>query len=138
MRYPLGGWAVARRGPKGYRSTMFRSFAVLMLVLQARPFVGAAVCLHQALANDQKCEMAMPGTDRHKESVPHAPGTAPTPRSSADCPLAQLCAVPAGAVLFATAPASIATTEAVDPVPPYTDTLLAADPTAPLVPPPNS
>lgn len=138
MRYPLGGWAVARRGPKGYRSTMFRSFAVLMLVLQARPFMGAAVCLHQALANDQKSEMAMPGTDRHKESVPHAPGTAPTPRSSADCPLAQLCAVPAGAVLFATAPASLATTEAVAPVPPYTDTLLAADPTAPLVPPPNS
>lgn len=106
-----------------------------MLVLQLRPFAGAAICLHQALAADQKCEMALPGTADHNASTPSAPGTAPTPRT--DCPLAQLCAAPAGAVLSFTVRTSIATTDVATTLPTCTDKLLTADPAAPLVPPPN-
>jgi hypothetical protein len=126
---------VAQPGSARYRSIVLRTFATLMLLLQLRPFAGAAICLNQVLSADQKCEMALPDAANHDAPAPNSSGTAPIPRT--DCPLAQLCAVPAGAVLSFNVTTPIATTEAVTTLPPYTDKLFAADPAAPLVPPPN-
>lgn len=116
---------------------MARTLATLLLLLQLRPFAGAAICLYQSHATDQACEMTMTGTGDHRAATPHSPSTAPAPRPTAECPLAQLCAIPAGAVLSIQVSTSLTTIEGRDTVPSYRNTLFATDPAAPLVPPPN-
>lgn len=115
---------------------MLRSVATLLLLLQLRPFAAAAICLQESLATGETCEMAMAGDPAgSKDTSPSAPSPGPT----SDCTLAQLCAMPAGAVLSIQPVWSAVTVEAMTTVvPPYLNRLIAIDPAAPLVPPPNA
>ena len=106
---------------------MLRSVATLFLLLQLRPFVGAAICLHQSLATHPGCEMATPATSKDTGA----------PRPSSDCPHAQLCANPAGPVLSVAVSTTVAPIEHLSALPLYRNTLHTTDPAAPLVPPPN-
>ncbi|MGH7594432.1 MAG: hypothetical protein ACRELE_11375 [Gemmatimonadales bacterium] len=115
---------------------MVRTAATLMLLLQLRPFAAAAVCLHQMQGSDQACAMSMPASaspaDNHAQQHPtRSPQTA-------DCPLAELCAVPAAVVLPVAFVAVTSGTTVIVTASPYVRSIHPADPVAPPVPPPNS
>lgn len=115
---------------------MVRTVAMLMLLLQLRPFAAAAVCLHQSQATNQPCVMPMLADDslaanHSQQQPPHSP-------HPAGCPLAQLCAVPASVVLPVAFVAEISRTTVIVTTSPYVGSIHPADPVAPPVPPPNS
>ncbi|MES1259231.1 MAG: hypothetical protein ABUL71_01455 [Gemmatimonadota bacterium] len=116
---------------------MLRTVATLLLMMQLRPFAGAAICLHESLTTHPGCEMTMPGTSNHRGAAQHS-SSVPAPKPSSDCPLAQLCANPAGAVLSVSVSTTVAPIEQPSGTPSYQNTLHTTDPAAPLVPPPNN
>jgi hypothetical protein len=112
---------------------MLRSLALLVLTLQFRPVVVAAICLAGDASAVQHCAMAsqMPPQKTHQHTIPTAPG------HQADCPAAQLCT--ASAVVLPVC-LVLATPPVVGPVSiaSWSSRLHVAEPTAPPVPPPNA
>jgi hypothetical protein len=109
---------------------MLRLGALLVLLLQLHPIVGAAACLASNLRARAECPMPAPVGDRHTMSSPAQPP------ASTGCPLAELCA-PSGPVV---APATIAISADASPslnaiVPPIQ--LAGAPRQAPQPPPPR-
>jgi hypothetical protein len=112
---------------------MLRSLALLVLTLQFRPVVVAAICLAGDSSAVEHCAMVAQtaGQKPHHQTAPAPPGH-PT-----DCPAAQLCTtnasvLPAGLVLVTpqtVGDGSIAF---------WAPRLHVAEPTAPPVPPPNA
>lgn len=114
---------------------MTRTIAFLFLLLQLKPLVGMAVCLHQAATADAECPMPAPAApqpgDRQELTSP------PPQAQDHACPFADLCAPAAPALTPARAAvryegrlvaAPLASIPATHP----------ADPTAPPAPPPNA
>lgn len=112
---------------------MLRSLALLVLTLQFRPVVVAAICLAGDSSAVQHCAMVapMPGQKTHHNTAPTAPGH-PT-----DCPAAQLCS--ANAVVLPVC-LVLATPQVVGhgSIACWSPRLHVAEPTAPPVPPPNA
>ena len=112
---------------------MLRSLALLVLTLQFRPVVVAAICLAGDSSVVQHCAMAaqMPGQKAHHNTTPATPGH-PT-----DCPAAQLCTANAivlpVCLVLATPPVAGHGSIAFWSPRPH-----LAEPTAPPVPPPNA
>lgn len=118
----------AGRRTADYIGPMLRTIGILILALQFRPVVVAAVCLAGDSSAVQHCAMMTqtPDQTKHRPTVP------------ANCPAAQLCSashivLPAFIVL--------ATPQIVghDTIAPQSAPRLhVAEPTAPPVPPPNA
>src|SRR3972149_3294447 len=116
---------------------MRRAVIPLLLILQLHPVVCAVLCLPQSTAANQVTASAPLPTSNHDEALLTLPPAGPMPSPDADCPINQLCAVPVGALLGIQPHLSVKTVDEVVVVPPRSTSLLAADPTAPLVPPPT-
>ena len=112
-------------------SEMLRSLAVLMLTLQFRPMVVAAICLAGDDSAVEHCAMmAMPpGQTKNHNTAP----TTPT-----NCPAAQLCSTNSTVLPVCFMPATPQAVAHDTIAPQLLPRLHVAEPTAPPVPPPNT
>lgn len=110
---------------------MLRSLAVLMLTLQFRPMVVAAICFTgDASAIDHCAMMALqPGPKKHHNTAPATP---------TNCPAAQLCTTSSTVLPVCLVPAAAQTAGHDTVAPQLLPRLHVAEPTAPPVPPPNA
>ena len=110
--------------------------ALLLLFLQLRPFVGAAVCLHN-LAAGTECPMP-----DHPDAPPERSPTPGSPHSSSEipasgCPAAEFCMAAAPALAPDAAVVLRAPTDHVISAL-FTPRLHSTEPAAPPAPPPNA
>ena len=112
---------------------MLRGLALLVLTLQFRPVVVAAICLAGDASAVEHCAMAapLPGQKAHHHPVPATPG------HPANCPAAQLCTA-SSTVLPVCFVMSTPPVVGHGPIAFWSPRLHVAEPTAPPVPPPNA
>lgn len=112
---------------------MLRSLALLVLTLQFRPVVVAAICLVGDSSAVQHCAMMTPAPSQktHHDTVPATPGH-PT-----DCPAAQLCTASCFVLPACFVPATLQPAGQ-ESIAFWSPRLHIAEPTAPPVPPPNA